>query len=662
MKISYRLGPEQWECDHRFKDTLGIIKKYKDNIDEIQLFIAKSYNLMELDEIERQAKIGIERINVFRDLGLKSGYNFLCTLGHIGSDPNFDKDHYFDYFVDWIDSPVKVVCPRSPKTYQYNEKAYSCLAKYNPDFIWIDDDLRLIWHSPGFYGCFCPICMKEFSEKIGMTLDKDTFKEITKGDSPEAMAIRKKWIEFNGESLINLDRHIRRVVDKINPNIELGQMSPDYNYSLNAYKGISDVLSRDGEINAKWRPGGFYNRDIDKTKLLFKGVYIGKQIGNYPTYIKDIQAEVENDPDIQVQKASYSVALESCMDIGLGSTGIAYNVMSPGNNKIKFSMAEANETRYRDILKYRPFYEKLASEFKRNDTRGVYLNNWNTDHTLSLNMDSGKYWLDDEPHIMNFEFFELGIPMSYNKQTSPVTMLYDENVYGMEKEEIMDMLSKGVFMDAKSLSILNKLGYGEWTGFEINNEIKGAHEYFLNHPLNGDYEHYIRYNTVNDKNFSIRKTNDKAQYLCAYTKDFENPFEILGQLQYGMGVFENSLGGRICVNGFQYDKDIGTFHKTFQLKNVIKYLSRNSVAFVKTFGDIIVYDRSDEKAKLLLINNSFDNLENMEIAVPMDVHKVKTLDMDMKENVFDRILYKDGYSYFKVGNMNRFTPLLVVSV
>ena len=92
MKISYRLGPEQWECDHRFKDTLGIIKKYKDNIDEIQLFIAKSYNLMELDEIERQAKIGIERINVFRDLGLKSGYNFLCTLGHIGSDPNFDKN------------------------------------------------------------------------------------------------------------------------------------------------------------------------------------------------------------------------------------------------------------------------------------------------------------------------------------------------------------------------------------------------------------------------------------------------------------------------------------------------------------------------------------------------------------------------------------------
>ena len=128
-----------------------------------------------------------------------------------------------------------------------------------------------------------------------------------------------------------------------------------------------------------------------------------------------------------------------------------------------------------------------------------------------------------------------------------------------------------------------------------------------------------------------------------------------------MGVFENSLGGRICVNGFQYDKDIGTFHKTFQLKNVIKYLSRNSVAFVKSFGDIILFDRSDVKAKLLLINNSFDNYENMEIAVPMDVDKVKTFDINMKEKVFDRVSFEEGYSYFNVGDMDRFTPLLVVS-
>ncbi|MBQ0106040.1 MAG: hypothetical protein KBT47_08415, partial [Armatimonadetes bacterium] len=536
----------------------------------------------------------------------------------------------------------------------YNIKAYKMLAKYNPDFIWLDDDTRLIWHTPGYYGCFCPICMKAFSEKTGREINRETFAELTKGSSEEAMKLRKQWIEFNGETLTDLCKKIREATDDVNPNIELGQMSPDYNYSVNAYKGISDALSRNNTINTMWRPGGFYNKDFDKRNLNFKGIYIGKQMANYPDYITDIQSEVENDPDITLQKASYAVVLETCMHIGAGSTGIAYNVMAPGNDKIKFSMAPANETRYRDILKYRPFYEEMVNTFGRNRTNGVYLNNWNTDSILSLNTNNDKNWLDSEVRLMDFEMFETGIPMAFRQDNAPVTILYGENCYSMTDEEIMNMLSKGVYMDAVSLDILNRKGYGEFTGFELKEEFLYQHSKFLKHSINGDFEDYIRYNTKGDKDYILRKTDDNAEFLCCFT-DIENDFAD----KPNMGIFENRLGGRICVEAYQFDRDIATYYKVFQLKNIMKYLSKNNIALVNSYANMIIYDRSEEKVGILLINNSYDMCENTEIIIPRDIEKVQVVDLNMNEKTVNRSKYEDNYSYFNMGDIPMFSPVLV---
>jgi hypothetical protein len=98
------------------------------------------------------------------------------------------------------------------------------------------------------------------------------------------------------------------------------------------------------------------------------------------------------------------------------------------------------------------------------------------------------------------------------------------------------------------LKQLNDLGYGDLTGFKIvQSENKDRIEKFTQHPLNGSFsgrERDNRQSFWNSPAFTLQKTNEKAQTLTSlidYTGDEVSSCT--------MGIFENRLGGRICVAG-----------------------------------------------------------------------------------------------------------------
>ena len=57
-------------------------------------------------------------------------------------------------------------CPNDDRVREYVQDLYEIIVSAAPDFIWIDDDVRL-WHWPNGMGCFCDNCLSIFAEECG---------------------------------------------------------------------------------------------------------------------------------------------------------------------------------------------------------------------------------------------------------------------------------------------------------------------------------------------------------------------------------------------------------------------------------------------------------------------------------------------------------------
>src|SRR5690606_17950228 len=147
------------------------------------------------------------------------------------------------------------------------------------------------------------------------------------------------------------------------------------------------------------------------------------------------------------------------------------------------------------------------------------------------------------------EMYDIGLPASYSRESSPVVILAKDDIYALPKQEIENILSRGVYMDAETLQQLNDKGHGNLTGFEVVGSASADRiEKFTTHPLNGDFggrERDNRQSFWKSMAYSLQKTAENAQALSDLI-DYDN--QNAGACT--MGIFENSLGGRICIAGY----------------------------------------------------------------------------------------------------------------
>ncbi|MBQ0105641.1 MAG: hypothetical protein KBT47_06365 [Armatimonadetes bacterium] len=664
MKISYRVSTTTWESDYHFDNLMILLKKYKDYIDEIALFTGFVHTCLPIERVEKMALIAKDRIKRIKALGISCGINHLCTVGHI----NENKAHSLDFENYDCQTDIKgiksnVLCFSSEKTYYYSERVYTALAEAEPDFIWVDDDFRVYGHSEGVFCCFCPLCMKKFGEIVNVPdLTREKFIEITHGRAENSMFYRKKWLEFNKNQMLDLLGFIRETIDKRNPNIIMGMMSATHAYADDCMPEITDIMSRNGELPAKWRPGGGFYQDFNKRGLLEKAACIGMQTVLYLDKTEDIQSEIENFPYNHLHKSAKMNVLETSAYIGAGCSGVAYNVLFPDNETSVYNSAPETECRFGKILPYRSFFTALDKAFGKAHNRGVFV--FGTNKTSQLSQKLNSEWPEPDNSVNPLEYFENGIPRAY-KNTGTV-MLMNDNFRALEKEEILKMLSGGVILSGEALNALNEMGYGEYVGFRTGDIISDdGIEKFTDHPLNGDGAFVWRDCRQSFKGwavpcFGLVKCDEKAQCLASlvdyadiqYKDKDNNPL-------YTMGIYENSLGGRICVMTYFPCSYLQSGVKSVQMKNILKYVSRNSVSFVSSYHNILMFDRSGENPAILLINNSFDQAENVIVNIAEDIECLKITDSDMSERKVSRLKYADGYSVFDIGNMDAFSMCLL---
>ena len=84
--------------------------------------------------------------------------------------------------------------------------------------------------------------------------------------------------------------------------------------------------------------------------------------------------------------------------------------------------------------------------------------------------------------------FEIGLPVAYSPKGASVTLLTGDMIPNLSREQILEILSAGVYMDAGALTGLNESGYQELTGLTVERTVPfDCIERLTDHPLNGRF-------------------------------------------------------------------------------------------------------------------------------------------------------------------------------
>jgi hypothetical protein len=111
-----------------------------------------------------------------------------------------------------------------------------------------------------------------------------------------------------------------------------------------------------------------------------------------------------------------------------------------------------------------------------------------------------------------------------------------------------------------------------------------------------------------------------------------------------MGIFENNLGGRICVSGYYPWTFMENLSKSSQVKAVFRWLSKDSLAgYVSSFHRVNLWIRDGGTGKLAaaLTNSSFDEGKDIELLLRTTKNTISLYDMSCKKTEI-RSSGKDG--------------------
>jgi hypothetical protein len=291
---SFRIAYENWYDETRFSDLLAMFERYRDVVDQIAFFTSATHPPLTVTETRFRAAILAGRIQQTKTHGFSCGINILGTIGHHCEDLDHNLTGPYTHMTNIDGIPgMGTYCMNDPAFLSgYVKPVYIMLAKADPDFIWIDDDIRY-GHMPIGNGCFCDRCIGIFNNENGTEYTRETLRQaFASYDVP----LRKQWLRHQSDTISRLFIYIRETVEEVNDKITLGFMTGERYFEGYDFKEWADALSGQGRKPVMWRPGGGAYTDDTLDELVEKSAQIGRQAAYLPDYVESIQSELENFP------------------------------------------------------------------------------------------------------------------------------------------------------------------------------------------------------------------------------------------------------------------------------------------------------------------------------------------------------------------------------
>lgn len=641
--VCFRILQPLWASEERFNELLDLFDAHRGVTDEITLFTSETHPPLPLDVILARVPVLQARMAAARARGYRSGVNLLATIGH--HEENLANSLSGDYTLATDPSgnvSRGTICPNDPHLHAYATQVYEALASAHPDYIWIDDDVRLWGHSPIRVCCFCDRCIALFAQETGTPFTRESLRVALGGGTlPERMQLRKAFLQHNRDTISRLFKVIEAAVRKKAPGMPLGFMTGDRFFEGYDFDTWADVLSGPSHAPVLWRPGGGAYREDRLDDFPEKAHAMGRQVALLPQHVRIIQSEVESFPYQRLKKSIHTTAMEAAAYIAAGCTGTAFNVLSQYVEPL-----DEYEPLVAGLKKARPFLDLLAAHCARLAPSGIH-SGWVKDTSAASNPE-GEWPVDGGASGHCNELWSTGLPAAYSPAHASLTALSGDAVLALSDSEIRAALAGGVYMDGAALARLNDLGYGDLTGFAVEKTltIDGIEE-LTDHPLNGA--------------FAGRRRNGRQSfwkstaYLLGATSENAQSLSRCVDYTYAevapccMGIFENKLGGRVCVAGYYPWEQLQNLSKSSQLKAVMQWLSKDSLpAYVASFHRANLWARETEAGRhtIALLNAYGDPADALEIRIRTQRDSLEFFDSRCARTVVAAKDQQDGYARF----------------
>ena len=614
LTLAWRIGVSNYERDAAFHRLLELLRQNRSIVDEVSLFETVTHHLYIPPEAlaQRMALIG-RRLVALREVGVPSvGINVLTTMGHINEGWDYMPALPFQPMIGHDGAAsLGCACPNTPELRQYVWDKYQMAAGEKPDFIWIDDDIRMQGHGVA-YACFCPTCLGIFADSTGTALTREEL--VAALSDPQRADLRQAWVAQNVETLERLLAHVAAAIRDVDPAIETGLMTAGPGWTT--YSGQAHGRWMTALGAGKARPGGgFYTDDVPRAMLL-KGLEAGRQAYDAPEQVSDIQYELENFPYQTLRKAAASVVNECTVALACGLNGIAFNALG---------MGEGDFADYRPLLRRvhhaRPVWEAVVSHCAGLPTRGLWTA-WSPQLMARREVRANEDWfatLAGHDTTRGYVLGEIGLPLCSDPNACG-TVLTGRAVEGFTDDELRRMLAGALLTDGVSLEVLERRGLADLTGVRIARRVtNGVIERFTDELLNEGCVNATRDCRVEfwgDATGQADVLEATAEGVCM-AATMENYF---GE-SYGpcLSVFENSLGGRVAVLGYSPWMFIHSSAKRRQLQNIADWLTRGALPVridePVSLTPLVRLSESRDRGAVLLLNTGLDRIETATVHV-----------------------------------------------
>jgi hypothetical protein len=656
--VSLRVSTFLWMNDVRLKDLLDLLAEYRDTVGEVAFFTGFTHPPMPLATIQERAERLKRVIPEFKALGLSSGINHLSTMGHLDENLENSLNEPWQHLVDIGGGVSKsCYCVADPDMQEYVRRSYVALAEAGPDFIWVDDDVRMESHAAAIrFACFCDRCVAQFSTEIGRKWTREGLKEaFSSGELAERLALRRKWLEHNRAYIERLLKLIRSVVDTVDPKMRLGLMTGETAYSGFGNRQWAEALAGPNGVEVKWRPGGGFYEDSTPSGLLGKAHSTGRQTALLPASVTDVQYEHENFPYQPLRKSVTLFTAEIAAAIGAGCTGVALNLMG-------ISQDPFDEYRpyFAAVRERKTFTEQAAGLFGRSPCEGLWIT-FTKDYFAALSA-SGD-WTSASTWGGGFgrfnELAEIGLPMAYSREGASIVWLTAEACLEFSRDDLLHFLSGGVLLDGPALAKLNELGLSNHTGFAVRGTKQvDTIERLTNDEINGRFGGWhrdCRPSFWPETTYLLEPRNLKSRILSEVIDFTPTSFGPCS------GVFENSLGGRVAVLGYYPTRFLQSLAKSSQMKALCRWLSRDRLpAYVDSYSRVALWCRRDAQGRpaLMVLNASIDPVERLVVRVRTAAGSAHLIREDGLEQIVQLEDPDGGYRTVHIEGLGTWEPVL----
>ena len=474
-------------------------------------------------------------------------------------------------------------CPLSSVWRENTRKVWTLYAETKPHVIWVEDDIRSFNHSPATYGCFCPLHMKLFSERVGKTVSREELvAAILTPGKPHPW--RKEYLDMQSEIMIDTVSFLAKTVHAISPDTCMGLMSSGprtHCLEGRRWHEFAEALA-DGRRLYSRPPTGAYSENSLRDNY-YAHDFIKLTRHCLPAGVIE-QSEVDNWTFSQYSKSVNFTILQMAISYAYGCSGITLNLFDHCGTPM-----ERTPEFGRLLRENKSFLNALAAKAQvKGRFRGVRLLHHEKAAYAKKLAENAYYGTLAEDDYCCCEKLEAhGIPTVYDDEN--VIAASGQNIAAFSDTEIKDFLKKGVFLDAVAAKTLFDRGFGKLIGLRNISHPKridelgelGAEEFF-NEKFGGADKKFLT--------MTICGADGKRPSLSLIepTEDIEEISRLVDtdarRHHISMYAFENEIGGRVIVSCLNFATASGqSFNHPFraeQLQAAVRWLSRDTVPII----------------------------------------------------------------------------------